>query len=204
MLALSLLMQVLYYISSVIGPNLPPEQLASILSTLLDGLQGRTWDGKVISISFALEHSNHSINQSTYVCVQITSVKMALEQSWLTFLHGSFLFVCSQEALLKALHKVCIQMKLINILTSNTTTLTSPTTITSTILAQCRKKQQPAYQLVAMETIGGVVSSLEVDVFSELSEIAFPILLPVSKIVYVCVHSHVYHCASVCLTAFIQ
>ena len=37
------------YIFSVVGPNLPPEQLASILSTLLDGLQGRTWDGKVIS-----------------------------------------------------------------------------------------------------------------------------------------------------------
>lgn len=63
-LALFLLMQVLYYISSVIGPNLPPEQLASILSTLLDGLQGRTWDGKVISISFALEQSNHSITKA--------------------------------------------------------------------------------------------------------------------------------------------
>lgn len=99
--------------------------------------------------------------------------------------HFSLCIIYSQEALLKALHKVCIQMKLINILNSKTTTLTSPTTITSTILAQCRKKQQPAYQLVAMETIGGVVSSLEVDVFSEFSEIALPILLPVSKIVYI-------------------
>ena len=31
-----------------VGSSLPPEQLASILSTLLDGLQGRTWDGKVM------------------------------------------------------------------------------------------------------------------------------------------------------------
>lgn len=106
--------------------------------------------------------------------------------------HFSLYITCFQEALLKALHKVCIQMKLINVLTSKTTTLNSPMTITSTILAQCRKKQKPAYQLVAMETIGGVVSSLEVDVFSELSEIAFPILLPVSKIMYVCVHMHIY------------
>ena len=41
------------YIFSVVGPNLPPEQLGSILSTLLDGLQGRTWDGKVISTARA-------------------------------------------------------------------------------------------------------------------------------------------------------
>ena len=32
---------------SVTGSSLPADQLAVILSTLLDGLQGRTWDGKV-------------------------------------------------------------------------------------------------------------------------------------------------------------
>lgn len=96
-----------------------------------------------------------------------------------------------QEALLKALQKVCIQMKLINILTTGTTSIPSPTTITSTILTQCRKKQNPAYQLVAMETIGSVVSVLEVDVFSEFSEIAFPILLPVSTCV--CIHALLHH-----------
>lgn len=90
---------------------------------------------------------------------------------------------------MKALQKVCIQMKLINVLTTGTTSLPPPSTVTSTILTQCRKKQKPAYQIVAMETIGSVVSVLEVDVFSELSEIAFPILLPVSTCI--CVHPYI-------------
>lgn len=43
-----------------------------------------------------------------------------------------------------------------------------------------------------METIGGVASALEVDVFSEFSEIAFPILLPVGW----CVDALPYHSSS--------
>ena len=86
----------------------------------------------------------------------------------------------SQEALLQALQKVCLQMKLTALSTTGTASLPTPHTITSSLLTQCRKKQNPAYQTVAMETLGGVASTLEVDIFSEFSEIAFTILLPVS------------------------
>ena len=34
-----------------VGSSLPIDQLANILTTLLEGLQGRTWDGKVHIIS---------------------------------------------------------------------------------------------------------------------------------------------------------
>ena len=89
--------------------------------------------------------------------------------------------VCpSQEALLQALQKVCVQMKLTTLSTTGTASLPTPHTITSSLLTQCRKKQNLTYQTIAMETLGGVASTLEVDIFSEFIEIAFAILLPVS------------------------
>ena len=84
-----------------------------------------------------------------------------------------------QEALLQALQKVCVQMKLTTLSTAVTSSLPTPLTITSSLLTQCRKKQNPAYQAVAIETLGGVASALEADVFSEFSELAFAILFPV-------------------------
>lgn len=117
-------------VTEKMGSYLPHDQLAIILTTLLAGLQGRTWDGK--------------------------------------------------EALLKALQKVCNHMKLASLRAEATTSspLPPPSTITTALLAQCHKKQNTVYQTIAIETLGAVVTTLEVDVVQSFSEIAFPILIP--------------------------
>ena len=84
-----------------------------------------------------------------------------------------------QESLLLALRKVCVHMKMATLVTNSTSSLPSPHTITSVLLTQCRKKQNRTYQTVAIETLGGLVSTLEVDVLSEFCEIAYPLILPV-------------------------
>ena len=74
-------------------------------------------------------------------------------------------------------------MKLATLVTGSTSSLPSPHTVTSALLSQCRKRQNIAYRGVAIQTLGAVASTLEVDVFSEFSEIAFPILLPVRVVI---------------------
>ena len=96
---------------------------------------------------------------------------------------------CPQESLLRALKKVCVQMKHLTLVHSSVATPSTatslpgptPSTITTSLLAQCRKKQNHTYRVVAIETLGGVASALEVDVFSEFSVIASPILLPAGE-----------------------
>ena len=65
-------------------------------------------------------------------------------------------------------------------MTTPTDIVTTPTDITTALLVQCRKKQNHTYQMVAIETLGGVASTLQIDVFSEFIDIATPILIPVS------------------------
>ena len=110
----------------------------------------------------------------------------------------------SQEALLKALRKVCTHVKMATLITStatSTSSLPSPIIITTALLTQCRKKQDHTYQAAAMETLGGVASTLEVDVFAEFSKISFPVLLPVriSLMASPCQHIMLCMCPCVCV-----
>ena len=84
----------------------------------------------------------------------------------------------SQESLLKALKTVCTKNKATLLTPDTNHPPPSPHTITASLLAQCRKKQTD-YRVVAMDTTGGVASSLQVDILSELVEIALPVLTPV-------------------------
>ena len=75
---------------------------------------------------------------------------------------------------MKALGTVCRQNKS-SITNPVTPSLPTPHTITTSLFDQCKKKQL-AYRVVAIETIGGVASALEVDIFVEFSKIALPII----------------------------